>query len=205
MTSRRRKVILSWLLVGVAVATMLAFGAVDGRDDRTNAERAHDIGATIACPQCVGQSVVESDVAIAREIRAEIGRLVVAGYSDDDIRARFAQRYGDWVILTPSTSGVGGLVWVIPVVGLVVGAGLLAVTLNRWRRASQVVGEVSEEDQALVEQARVRLAGRRVLSGAPPVARWRRGPPAPATPRPADLDAPSGQKDPKAVEENRGG
>lgn len=160
MISRRRKVILSWLLVGVAVATMLAFGVVDGRDDRTNAERAHDIGATVACPQCVGQSVVESDVAIAREIRAEIGRLVVAGHSDDDIRARFAERYGDWVILTPSTSGVSGLVWVIPVVGLIVGVGLLAVTLNRWRRASASDEAVSDEDRALVESARNRMRER---------------------------------------------
>ena len=159
--SRSRKVILSWLLVGVAVATMLVFGVVDGRDDRTNAERAHDIGATVACPQCVGQSVVESDVAIAREIRAEIGRLVVAGHSDDDIRARFAERYGDWVILTPSTSGVSGLVWVIPVVGLVVGAGLLAVTLSRWRRAAQGGEAVSESEVALVESARARLKERR--------------------------------------------
>ena len=158
--SRRRRVILSWLLVGVAVVTMLMFGVVDGRDDRTNAERAHDIGATVACPQCVGQSVVESDVAIAREIRAEIGRLVVAGHSDDDIRARFAERYGDWVILTPSTSGVSGLVWVIPVVGLIVGVGLLAVTLNRWRRASASDEAVSDEDRALVESARNRMRER---------------------------------------------
>ena len=163
MISRRRKVILSWLLVGVAAATMLVFGVVDGRDDRTNAERARDIGATIACPQCVGQSVVESDVAIAREIRAEIGRLVVAGHSDDDIRARFAERYGDWVILTPSRSGVSGLVWVIPVVGLVVGVGLLAVTLNRWRRTGVSSGEVPEEDQQLVEEARDRALGRRAI------------------------------------------
>ncbi|WP_419926476.1 cytochrome c-type biogenesis protein [Candidatus Poriferisocius sp.] len=160
MISRRRKVVLSWLLAGVAAATMLAFGVVDGRDDRTNAERAHDIGATIACPQCVGQSVVESDVAIAREIRAEIGRLVVAGHSDDDIRARFAERYGNWVVLTPSRSGVGGLVWVIPVVGLVVGAGLLGVTLSRWRRAAQGDDSVSEEELALVESARTARAGR---------------------------------------------
>lgn len=160
MISRRRKVLLSWLLIGVSLATMLAFGVVDGRDDRTNAERAHDIGATIACPQCVGQSVVESDVAIAREIRAEISRLVVAGYGDDDIRARFAEQYGDWVILTPSTSGVSGLVWVIPVVGLVVGVGLLAVTLSRWRRASAAGEEVSDQDRALVESARAEMRER---------------------------------------------
>ncbi|WP_419846735.1 cytochrome c-type biogenesis protein [Candidatus Poriferisocius sp.] len=161
MISRRRKVILSWLLVAVAVATMLAFGVVDGRDDRTNAERAHDIGATIACPQCVGQSVAESDVAIAREIRAEIGRLVVAGHSDDHIRARFAEQYGDWVILTPSTSGVSGLVWIIPVVGLVVGVGLLGVTLSRWRRASMTGEEVTDQDRSLVESARAGMRERR--------------------------------------------
>lgn len=161
MISRRRKLLLSWLLVGVAVATMLAFGVVDGRDDRTNAERAQDIAETVACPQCVGQSVAESDVAIAREIRVEIGRLVVAGYSDDDIRARFAERYGDWVILTPSRSGVSGLVWVIPVVGLVVGVGLLAMTLSRWRRASASGEEVAEEELALVESVRAGMKGRR--------------------------------------------
>ena len=161
MIFRRRKVILSWLLVGVAVVTMLAFGVADGRDDRTNAERAHDIGSTIACPQCVGQSVVESDVAIAREIRAEIGRLVVAGHSDDDIRARFAQQYGDWVVLTPSTSGVSGLVWIIPVVGLVVGLGLLGLTLRRWRQASMTGEAVTDQDLALVESARAGMRERR--------------------------------------------
>ena len=72
----------------------------------------------------------------------------MAGYSDDEIRARFADQYGDWVVLTPSTSGVSGLVWVIPVVGLVVGVGLLGVTLNRWRRASTAGEEVSDEDRA---------------------------------------------------------
>ena len=160
--TRGRKALLSWLLVGVAAVTMLVFGVVDGRDDRTNAERAHDIGATIACPQCVGQSVVESDVAIAREIRAEIGRLVVAGHSDDAIRGRFADRYGDWVVLTPSRSGVSGLVWVIPVIGLVVGAGLLGVTLGRWRRAASLAGEaVSEADLDLVESARDQLRDQR--------------------------------------------
>ncbi|MCY4257825.1 MAG: cytochrome c-type biogenesis protein CcmH [bacterium] len=148
------KPFLSWLLVLVAVLTMLVFGTLDSQDARSNAERAQDIGETIACPLCVGQSVVQSDVAIAREIRAEIGNLVVTGYSDDEIRARFAARYGQWVILTPSTSGLGGLVWVIPVVGLVVGAGLLLVTLARWRRSSVDNTEVSEAERNLVQAAR---------------------------------------------------
>ncbi len=157
----RRRMAVSWLLVGVATVTMLVFGVVDGRDDRTNAQRTQDIGATIACPQCVGQSVVESDVAIAREMRAEIGRLVVAGWSDDEIRARFAGRYGEWVVLTPSTSGVSGLLWVIPVAGLVVGAGLLAMVLARWRRDGADAGAIAEHDLALVAEARARLEGSR--------------------------------------------
>ncbi|MXW42434.1 MAG: cytochrome c-type biogenesis protein CcmH [Acidimicrobiia bacterium] len=153
-TYRQRWVVVSWLLVGISASSMLVFGTLDSRDDRSNAERVYDIGSAIACPQCVGQSVVQSDVAIAREIRAEIGQLVVAGYSDDDIRSRFAERYGEWVILTPSRSGLSGLIWVIPVAGLAVGAGLLMVTLSRWQRASQADVEVSEADLALVKKAR---------------------------------------------------
>lgn len=154
MIPRHRRVLLSWIVVAVAAATMLVFGVVDDWDDRSNAERAHDISSTIACPQCVGQSVAESDVAIAREIRAEIGHLVVAGWSDEQIRAHFAARYGDWVILTPSRSGLSSLVWVIPVVGLVMGVGLLGVTLSRWQRSSRDVEPVSDEDRALVDEAR---------------------------------------------------
>ncbi len=145
------------MLVGISVITMLVFGTVAGKDNRSNADRAYDVGATIACPQCVGQSVVQSDVAIAREIRAEIGQLVVAGYSDDQIRNRFAERYGEWVVLTPAAGGLSGLIWLIPVVGLVVGGGLLAVTLSRWRRASLNYTEVTAKERDLVAAARQKM------------------------------------------------
>ena len=108
--------LVSWVLLGVVVAVTLGYGALDDGGTRSNAERAAALAQTIACPQCSGQAVGESDVAIAREIRADIARRVERGETDDAIRQVYADRYGDWVLLTPSSSGVTGLVWVVPVV-----------------------------------------------------------------------------------------
>jgi cytochrome c-type biogenesis protein CcmH len=144
----------SWLLVVVVALTALAFGALDADGPRTNADRTFDISRTVACPLCDGQSVAESDVAIAREIRADIARRVDAGESDDEIRQVYAERYGRDVLLTPSGSGLAGLVWVIPVIGVVVAAMVLGFAMTRPR--SSTAAGASEADRVLVDRIRGR-------------------------------------------------
>ena len=48
---------------------------------------------------------------------------MAAGRTDDQIRAYFAERLGEQYLLTPSSSGIGSLTWVLPVVALVVAFG----------------------------------------------------------------------------------
>jgi cytochrome c-type biogenesis protein CcmH len=142
----------SWLLVLVVAVTALAFGTFDGGGPRTNSDRTFGIARTVACPLCDGQSVAESDVAIAREIRADIARRVDAGESDDSIRQVYADRYGADTLLTPSGAGLAGLVWIIPVVGVVVAAAVLVVAMSRPR--SKATPQATEADRALVERVR---------------------------------------------------
>ena len=63
---------LSWVLVGIVVVAALVYGTLDERHEPTAAERVSEVARTIRCPQCRGQSVAESNVAVAREIRADI-------------------------------------------------------------------------------------------------------------------------------------
>ncbi len=144
----------SWLLVIVVALTALAFGALDDGGPRTNADRTFDISRTVACPLCDGQSVAESDVAIAREIRADIARRVDAGESDDEIRQAYTERYGSDVLLTPSGTGLAGLVWVIPVIGVVVAAAVLGFAMTRRRSPTGV--RATEADRVLVDRIRGR-------------------------------------------------
>ena len=120
------------LLVIAAVA--LVFGALDDGPARATEDTVQDIAATIRCPQCRSQSAADSDASTAQAVRAEIAERVEAGESADEIRAYFASRYGDQILLTPPSDGVGSLVWVLPVAATVVAAGGLGLAFVRWRR-----------------------------------------------------------------------
>ena len=123
----------SWcLLVGVVLGA-LAVGTSD-TGARTEEERIEAIASSVRCPTCRGQSVADSDAIAAQNVRREIARRVGEGETDDEIRGALAARFGEGIILTPPRSGVAGLVWVLPVAGLVVAIAGLVVAFRRWRR-----------------------------------------------------------------------
>lgn len=141
----------SWLVIAALVVVSLVRAGVSDGPPRTEAERTRDIAATIKCPTCRSQSVAGSDSAAARAIRAEIARRVSDGDSADTIREAIAATYGDDVLLTPSRSGLDGVVWVLPVAGLVLGLAGVSAAFARWRRPSSA--SATDEDRALVDQA----------------------------------------------------
>ena len=144
---------LSWVLMGVVFVAALVFGATSDGGPQSDQERAADLASNIACPQCNGQPVSESNAPIAEVIRTEIKQQVDAGLTDDEIISVYVARYGDWVDLTPSSSGLTGVVWIAPflVIGAAVGA--LALAFSRWRGPTEVV-TASQADIDLVSRAR---------------------------------------------------
>ena len=56
------------------------------------------------------------------------------------------------LLLQPAGSGLGALVWALPVAALLLAAGGLALAFRRWRR--DVPEAVTEDDRELVERAR---------------------------------------------------
>lgn len=141
-----------WILLLALLVGGLVVAAVGDREPRTTAERARAISESIKCPTCQGQSVADSSAPSARAIRTEVARRIEGGESDDQIRDYIAGIYGEDSLLTPPSDGVAGLIWFLPVAGLVAALGGLAVVFRRWRVPEDV--EVTDEDRVLVEQAR---------------------------------------------------
>jgi cytochrome c-type biogenesis protein CcmH len=127
---------LSYAAMAVALVVALAIGVFDDRGSRSAEDRVNALAATIRCPQCRSQSAADSDAPTAQAVREEIAERVEAGESDAEIRAYFASTYGDEILLRPPSSGVGALVWVVPVAVFVLAAGGLAYAFLRWRRWS---------------------------------------------------------------------
>lgn len=153
----RARRLLPWLGLAAVVVASLVVAAGSGGDAGTSpATRVERISEELRCPTCQGLSVADSPSSTARAIRDDVARRIAQGESDDEIKAAYVDRYGEWILLRPSASGVGSLVWALPAAGLVVGAAGLGLAFRRWRREPRL--EASEADRALVERARVAAA-----------------------------------------------
>ena len=143
----------SWVLLALVTIVALLFGSFDAGDSETPSERAASLAASIACPQCSGQPVSESSAPIAQVIRAEIKEQVDQGRSDSEIRAYYAEQYGQWVNLNPSASGFDSLVWIAPF--LVVGIALGGLTLAFSRRKIDSTGiELTKDEEEQIRAIR---------------------------------------------------
>lgn len=140
----------SWFAIAALVLVSLVRAGATDSGSTSDEERVRDIAATLKCPTCRSQSVAGSDSPAAKAIRTEIARRVDDGQSGDEIRAAISSSYED-VQLIPSRSGVEGLVWVLPVVGLVLAMAGLSAVFVRWRRTPDV--HASEADREIVERA----------------------------------------------------
>ena len=123
----------SYVLMALVAAVALAFGTLDEGSARTVEDRVEDIASTVRCPQCRSQSAADSDAPTAQAVRVEIAERIDAGESDDEIRDYFASTFGEEILLNPPSSGVGALVWVIPVVATVVGGVGLGLAFRRCK------------------------------------------------------------------------
>lgn len=142
----------SWLLMGVVLLAALVVGLQPDDQARTPEERVFEVAAGYKCPTCRSQSVADSEAPSAKAIKAEIARRLEAGESDQEIRDYLVDRFGEEIVLTPSSSGVTGLVWIIPVVAVAIAAAGLALAFRRWQRRPSVAA--SDEDRARVAAAR---------------------------------------------------
>ena len=124
---------LAWAALGAVVLVALVIGVTD-RNPATNEERARNIGRTVMCPACSGETVADSQAPVAVNIRKQIARKVAEGESDDEIRDDLASTYGNRIILNPPKSGIAGLVWALPVAALVAAAAGLVLAFRKWSR-----------------------------------------------------------------------
>jgi cytochrome c-type biogenesis protein CcmH len=108
-------------LLGVAAAT------VARPQPLSTAEQVDRIAAELRCPTCQALSVADSTSTAAREIRQQIAVLLEGGASADDVKRHFVDRYGEWILLAPSSP----LPWLVPFALLAGGGAALALWLRR--------------------------------------------------------------------------
>jgi cytochrome c-type biogenesis protein CcmH len=125
-----RTVLMALLLLGLAQTA----SAIDPTHipDPVLQERYQKLTHELRCMQCLNQSIADSPVELAGELRNEVREMVVEGKSDDEIRDYMVERYGEFILFRPRVSARNMWLWLGPGIMLVIGA-IIAVRIVRQR------------------------------------------------------------------------
>jgi len=90
------------------------------------------VASTLRCPVCQGESIQDSPSDLALQMRAVVRDKLRAGNTPDQVKAYFVSKYGEWILLDPTMTGLNILLYVIPVLLVVGGLALVAILVRRW-------------------------------------------------------------------------
>jgi cytochrome c-type biogenesis protein CcmH len=76
----------------------------------------------LRCMQCQNESIADSPVDLAADLRNQVREQLLAGRSDDEIRSWMAARYGDFILFRPRYTWRNAWLWGAPAVLLLLGA-----------------------------------------------------------------------------------
>jgi len=86
----------------------------------------------IRCLVCQNQSIKDSNVFLAVDLRNEIRRLLENGRSESEIKQFLVDRYGDFVLYQPPLNEKTFLIWFSPLLLLLAG-GIIIIKIIRKR------------------------------------------------------------------------
>ena len=115
-------------------------------DDPEMQARYEQLISEVRCLQCQNQSIKDSNVTLAADLRREIARMIDEGMSDEEIAEFLVTRYGEFALYRPRSSGKMIILWIVPFL-LVVFGGIALMRVIR-HRASLPMGDESEEGRA---------------------------------------------------------
>lgn len=125
-------VVRSFRLWCVAFLCVLAVALVAAPSTASTQGRIARLETLVKCPACEDLSVAQSNATSALAVRQDITRRVKAGQSDNEILTSLESTYGTSILLSPPTSGIGSLLWLIPI--LVIAALIVAAVRLARRR-----------------------------------------------------------------------
>jgi cytochrome c-type biogenesis protein CcmH len=117
--------------------------------------RARDISSGLRCLVCRNESIDDSNAEFSKTMRLLVRERLVAGDSDRQVVDYIVDRYGEYVLLTPTFTIGNALIWLAGP-GLLLAGGWLAWSYvgNRHRAAVKTAGPApltAEEEKQLAD------------------------------------------------------
>ena len=123
-------------LLGILALVVMALPALAIDTERAFEDpelqaRYEEIISEVRCLKCQNQTLKDSNAFLASDLRREIRLMIEEGLSDDEIYDFLVERYGEFALYRPRTSGKTLILWIAPGVLLLGGLFFLAGILRK--------------------------------------------------------------------------
>ncbi len=145
--------IIAVLLSCLMMLPALAIDPVE-MSDPVLQERYRNLSHELRCMQCQNQSIADSPVGLAGDLRREVRQLLEEGKTDQEIRQHMRDRYGDFILFRPEFSPRNAWLWITPILFLLIGL-FVAIRVIR-QRAALAPADGSNPDESGLNGARDR-------------------------------------------------
>jgi cytochrome c-type biogenesis protein CcmH len=97
-------------------------------EDPVQQERYQRLARELRCLKCRSESLMDSNIQVAADLRRQLRELIAAGKTDQEIFTYMSDRYSDYVLFKPPVKPRTWLLWAAPVL-LVLGGGIAAAVV----------------------------------------------------------------------------
>ena len=117
----------------LALASVLALAVVPTALASEQHPTQAELEGELVCPTC-HTTLDQSNAAVALRMKQFVRARIAAGDTKSEIKDQLVAQFGKGVLAAPEKSGFDLLAWVLPIAGLLAGAGVLTVLAWRWTR-----------------------------------------------------------------------
>ena len=118
----------------LACAPARALDANGQMEDPALQARFERIAKDLRCLVCQNESIADSNVELASDLRRQVHEMLVAGKSDEDIFNFMTDRYGEFVRFNPPLERKTALIWGAPFIVLLLGVVIIFRIVRRRSR-----------------------------------------------------------------------
>ena len=145
-------IVITMLTMGVFTVGVVYAQSGDGAGSYDEA-KAQEIDRMLMCPVCPAQTIDQTQVPLAKQMRAQVRELLASGATREEVLAWFSapERYGPSVLAEPPRSGFYLIAWIVPgvVVVAALAGGLLTLRAMRGRRGNAAEDPVTSDADGL--------------------------------------------------------
>ncbi len=125
------------LLIALVPLVFLASACFGASQEGSLESRAQALDKRLICPVCPGETIDQSQVELAKQMRALVRQMLAEGATDEQVLDFFQERYGPSVLAAPPKQGFNLMAWLVPPIAAVGGGLLLFLVLREMRRRQE--------------------------------------------------------------------